>query len=88
MGKGNKIVPVRMPAELLQTIDAACKRLVTSSRHAPPDRSEFVRRAVRNELDHMERSRTWRRRKRARREREKNEHSGTSGMQRHGGEAA
>jgi metal-responsive CopG/Arc/MetJ family transcriptional regulator len=63
LSKGSPKVYVRFPADLLKRVDATCERLVHSSRAAPPDRSEFIRRCVVRELAHMERSAKWRQRK-------------------------
>lgn len=63
MSKGNPIVRVRFPPEV-DWLDATCRRLaVTSPFRKPPDRSELVRRAVREMRAHMERSRKPRKRK-------------------------
>ena len=57
MSKGSTIVPVRIPADLLAEVDATCTRLVATSACEPPDRSQFIRRAIREKLDHYRRSR-------------------------------
>ena len=55
--KGNPIVPVRFPRPLLEAVVAQVERLNSTSPAAPPDLSEFVRRAVEEKLAHYARSR-------------------------------
>lgn len=62
MSKGSPIIPIRFPQQLLAAVDAAVARLPSTSRAEPPDRSEFVRRACREKIDHYRRSARPRRR--------------------------
>ena len=62
MSKGNPNVIVRFPRYLLAQVDETCHRLNVTSAASPPDRSEFIRKAVREKLDHYRRSAAPRRR--------------------------
>ena len=62
MSKGSRIVPVRVPDELLVRLSAAVERSARTRFDGPWSVSEFVRSAIEDKLQHMERSRRSRKR--------------------------
>ena len=56
MSKGNPIVPVRVPEDVLAKIDREVERSVHRF-SGKLDRSAFIRLAIAEKLDHMRRSR-------------------------------
>lgn len=56
MGKGSKIVPVRIPAELLGLMDQATARSVHTRKDGPLNRSSFIIKAIEEKLKKMARS--------------------------------
>jgi hypothetical protein len=56
MSKGSQIVPVRFPAELLQLVDQAVARSVSTRRDSPWTRSSFIVSAIEEKLNKMARS--------------------------------
>jgi len=62
MSKGSKIVPVRIPAKLLGQIYTLIAQRNLKSKEEPWTTSAFVLCAIREKLDHSQRSRGRRRR--------------------------
>ena len=62
MSKGSPRVVIRFPRPLLEAVERQVAKLNETSPAAPPDLSEFVRKAVEEKIDHYRRSRAGRRR--------------------------
>lgn len=56
MSKGSRIVPVRVPRDLEIRIAAAIASANQSTKEEPYTLSEWIRKAVVEKLDHLERS--------------------------------
>jgi hypothetical protein len=55
--KGSKIIPVRFPAEELAAVEAYLKESESTRSGEPWTISTFIKKAVREKLDHIQRSR-------------------------------
>lgn len=64
MSHGNPIVKTRIPREMHQEMNDAIAKRNYYTREEPWDVSAFIRKAIREKLDHMRRSRTAKRRPR------------------------
>lgn len=56
MSKGNPIVKVRFDKATLAQMEAAQRSAFETTKDGPPDLSEWIRRAVRDKLKHLARS--------------------------------
>jgi hypothetical protein len=56
MSKGSQVVPVRIPAELLELVDQAVARSVDTRIAGPWNRSSFIIRAIEEKVAKMARS--------------------------------
>lgn len=56
MSKGSRVVPVRMPDELMEEIMAYIVRRNWATMTEPYSLSTFIRKAIREKLDHAKRS--------------------------------
>ncbi len=61
MSTGSPIVPIRIPAELLATLDAEVSRSATTRSAEPWTRSSFIIAALREKIAHQQRSRNRKR---------------------------
>jgi len=57
MSAGSKIVPVRMPAEMLGKLNQTIAEVNKRRRHQPYDISSFIRQAILDKINHYHRSR-------------------------------
>lgn len=55
--KGSRIVPVRLPPEILEQLDTTIERVNATRRAEPFDRSAFIRAAIADKINHYNRSR-------------------------------
>lgn len=64
MSKGSPVIPCRFPADLLAQVDQTIRRSQDTRAGEPWNRTTFILQAVRDKLNHMERSRRPRKRPR------------------------
>src|SRR4051794_26244340 len=57
----SRVYSIKVPAALIDTVDATVKRFVWTRWQAPITRNEFIRRAIEEKLDKLRRSAQWRR---------------------------
>jgi hypothetical protein len=65
VSRGTAHLPLRIPADLLARVDACVAELQERTRGSPPTRSDWIRKAIEEALAKRERSRTWRRARKA-----------------------
>jgi hypothetical protein len=65
MSKGTKIIPFRCPGGLEEDMEIAIDDRNERTREAPWSRTDFILKAIREKLDHMQRSRAKKRKGKA-----------------------